>query len=802
VRSIGVALLAFVLVPSYASAAACIWFADAQSIKQVDTDDNTVAVEVPMAAPRRLVMNENDCSVWALRNSNGRLRKFDPAGNEVRNVNVLDLDPLLGQALRIRLDPFDDSLWVTGERRIAHLDAEATAVIAAFEAPEHIRRFRVGMDQNLWVLGKRKLWRFTRQGALMEERLLDAVLEGEAKHFAVDELRRTIWVAGETQIAKLRTDTADAPVIVAQVPEGTAGFALDAVTGRVWFGRPSSITGLNRDGTPFAQIDLAALGLAGLHKLRFDPASRSLWAGFTSQLARFTGAGEPVAVLAATDYDDEAIGVPPFKVRPRLTLERPPEDGIVNRRRPVFELLYGARCNGSDCDVPRNYHSSAELSAKLNGVQVEGDFTFDPDTGKATFRPADPLPQGLSAFTARLTDRFGHKSNAIDATFTVDTIAPAFGPIQPPAGTTVTNPQVTLSGSINEAGSSVMLDNAQALNAQGPNPQFPQPPDLGFSWGLTLQPGANDIQLSAVDPAGNVSSTTHSLNFGGGGGGPPQVAIQSPVAGAAIGDDQVIVSGTWSGPSNTGITVNGVIAAIDGNRFFATVPLAPGTNTVTVVATVTDGTQVTATVEVTSSGPSPTRVTASTLQGFAPLEVRFTLTSDREIQSVDGNFALGYQVCGGEGGCYEPGVFSVSPVTEPLPFTYQEPGSYEAVFNIRHTDGTTVTKTLRIVVQNQEQLDQQLRQVWSELAGALTRSDKAAAMRYLSGPAQAQYGPVFDALLPAMPQILVSFSQLQTVSIDGKVGEYAVNRVIDGVNRVFFIYFHLGTDGVWRLDSM
>jgi PKD repeat protein len=791
VRSFGVALLALVLVPSYASAAACIWFADGESIKQVNTGDNTIAVEVPMAAPRRLAMNESDCSIWALRNSNGRLRKFDPAGTEVRNVNVLALDPLLTEALRIRLDPFDDSLWVTGERRIVHLDAEARAVIAAFDAPADIRRFRVGMDQDLWVLGRRKLWRFSREGGLLEERPLDPVLEGEAKHFAVDELRRTIWVAGETQIARMSSssNSPDAPAVVAQVPEGTTGFALDPVTGRVWFGRPASIEGLNPDGTPFAQVDLAALGLTGLHKLRFDPASRSLWAGFPQQLVRFTDDGVPAATLAAVDYDDEAIGVPPFKVRPRVTLERPPENGIVDRRRPVLELQYGARCNGSACDVPRSYFVSAELAASLNGTPVGAAFELDPATGKATFRPADALPQGPSSFTARLTDRFGHKSNAIDTVFTVDTIAPAFGPIDPPAGTTVPSAQVTLSGTISEPGSAVILNNAQALNPQGPNPQFPQPPDLAFSWGLTLQPGANDLQLSAIDPAGNVSSTTHSLIFGGGGGVAPQVAIQSPAVGAAIADDQVIVTGTWSGPANTGITVNGVVAALDGNQFFATVPLVPGANTVTVLATITDGTQVSATVQVTSAGPSPVRVSASVLQGFAPLEVSFTITSDREIQSVDGSFAPGSP-------------FSVSPLAGPLSFTYGNPGAYEALFNIRHTDGTTVTKTVRIVVQTTEQVDQQLRQAWGGMTAALARGDAAGALQYFNAPARARYAPVFEALLPGMGQIVASFSALQTMQIDESIGEYVINRVIDGVEHAFFVYFVRDVDGVWRLETM
>ncbi len=258
------ALYLVFLVPLPAAAAACIWFADANSIKQVNTDDNSVVAEAPLGDPRRLVMNDTDCGVWALRRTDRRLIKFDPAGIAVRDVNVAQLDPGLTKVLRVRLDPFDDSLWVSGDQRIAHLNADATSLIAAFTAPAEIRRFRIGLDQKLWVLGKRKLWRFNRQGKLIEERLLDAVLQGEARHFVVDELREAIWVAGDQQIAKMSTQSAGAPTIVANIPEGITGFALDAVTGRVWFGRPSFLDALNPDGTPFASVDLAALGLPGL----------------------------------------------------------------------------------------------------------------------------------------------------------------------------------------------------------------------------------------------------------------------------------------------------------------------------------------------------------------------------------------------------------------------------------------------------------------------------------------------------------------------------------------------------------
>jgi hypothetical protein len=61
---------------------------------------------------------------------------------------------------------------------------------------------------------------------------------------------------------------------------------------------------------------------------------------------------------------------------------------------------------------------------------------------------------------------------------------------------------------------------------------------------------------------------------------------------------------------------------------------------------------------------------------------------------------------------------------------------------------------------------------------------------------------VFDALLPQMPEIIASYSSLQQVSISSDIGEYAVNRTINGENWIFLIYFLKDADGVWRLDAM
>ena len=60
----------------------------------------------------------------------------------------------------------------------------------------------------------------------------------------------------------------------------------------------------------------------------------------------------------------------------------------------------------------------------------------------------------------------------------------------------------------------------------------------------------------------------------------------------------------------------------------------------------------------------------------------------------------------------------------------------------------------------------------------------------------------FDALLPQMSQIVSSFSTLETVDLSAESAEYVMRRVQQGTNKLFFIYFSRGSDGVWRIESM
>jgi hypothetical protein len=103
-----------------------------------------------------------------------------------------------------------------------------------------------------------------------------------------------------------------------------------------------------------------------------------------------------------------------------------------------------------------------------------------------------------------------------------------------------------------------------------------------FGAALAAQPG-DTLSIVVTDAAGNASSavtTVVSASI------PVSVTVTAPAAGAPIQGDRVIVRGTVNGPSNTGVTINGIAASVQGTSFLANnVPLATGSNTLTVTAT-------------------------------------------------------------------------------------------------------------------------------------------------------------------------------------------------------------------------
>jgi len=275
----------------------------------------------------------------------------------------------------------------------------------------------------------------------------------------------------------------------------------------------------------------------------------------------------------------------------------------------------------------------------------------------------------------------------------------------------------------------------------------------------------------------------------------PNFAIVSPANNSTIDSDFITVTGTTQAQANSGFTVNGVVAAIDssGNFYANGIQLTTGTNTITATLTTLDGQVTTQSVVVSSTGPGAIKVAATPSAGLAPLSVVFEIAprigvAIQKVEfDIDGN-----------------GSVEQTLIAEPWTTTaiYSGSGIINTVVRVTDTSGVVYTQSIPIVLTNPTALDQMLRAVWNGMKTALTAGDKARAMQYLDASAQQRYGPVFDILLPSMPQIAATFSDPQSVSLSDGIGEYAINRTINGENRIFFIYFGRNGDGVWRLGSM
>jgi hypothetical protein len=303
--------------------------------------------------------------------------------------------------------------------------------------------------------------------------------------------------------------------------------------------------------------------------------------------------------------------------------------------------------------------------------------------------------------------------------------------------------------------------------------------------------GSNTLTTTATAPNGATAtkSVTVTSTY-------PSISITSPANGTNINDNATLVTGIVKVPANAnfGVVVNGVIALVDANnRFYANnVPLQAGSNTITATITTLKGQSNTAGTIVSATGYSPISITADKTQGFGPLTVAFTASSNT------GNNIVSWQA--------KPGAAGALDTTDPtvlFRFTYTQPGIYQA--NITATDsmGQSYTKSIVIQVQDMVQLDAMFKAMWNGMNNALVAGDKATAMTYLSFSAQNRFGTSFDVLMPYMSKIVASYSPLMTSSISQSFGEYAVIRNVNGVNRIFLMYFlRDDVDGVWRIDSM
>ena len=288
------------------------------------------------------------------------------------------------------------------------------------------------------------------------------------------------------------------------------------------------------------------------------------------------------------------------------------------------------------------------------------------------------------------------------------------------------------------------------------------------------------------------------------GNGNLSVTVTSPSANATTADASVDITGTFVGPTNTGITVNGMVASTVNGQFLASaVPLSAGANTLTLTATTLTGATAMTTLNVTQGGtassPLSFTVDGSTgASGFAPKTVTFdlaigTLPNNATVQSVaidpDGSGTYPYT--------------ATTLTALPSSFIYSYPSRHTAAFKVIDNQGHTYVAYRTVLIEDHVAQRYVMCDVYSYLKNRLNAQDTTGASNAYQPLVRDKYRSLFTALGNNMPSASTTLGAIA----DGFMGQgYAEMTLVrdnaDQTRSGYPLRMTLGTDGVWRLSEM
>jgi hypothetical protein len=260
------------------------------------------------------------------------------------------------------------------------------------------------------------------------------------------------------------------------------------------------------------------------------------------------------------------------------------------------------------------------------------------------------------------------------------------------------------------------------------------------------------------------------------------------------------IAGTFTGPTDTGITVNGVVAATDSGKFLASaVPLQSGSNTITVSAATLTGNSASASISLTQGSASPPVVALTVFPpvNYSPLLATFTtsigaLPGGATVNSV----AIDYN---GDG---------TDDITNPAPgtlLTYLAtvPNLYAARLTVVDSNNVTYVAYAHYLVGNLSQQSGMFCDVYGYLKQRLTAQDTAGALTAIDPTAQVEYQTMFTNNASTLPAYVANLGNIVDGYMSGKTATMIVVRQNpDQTLSGFQIEISQGSDGTWRITKM
>lgn len=193
------------------------------------------------------------------------------------------------------------------------------------------------------------------------------------------------------------------------------------------------------------------------------------------------------------------------RVKPVITISSPSSGAfITNDKQPIVGTVTD-EVNGSGV-------KQATIVVKLDGVPISN-VQFSPVTNGVQFTatPDTPYGQGQHTVTVDAEDNDGNAADQKSVTFTVDTVPPTLDVTSPSEGLITNNSTISVIGVTNDATSSPVTvkislngEDQGAVNVSS---------DGGFTKGITLVEGSNQIKITATDAAGKFSSIVRNVTL-------------------------------------------------------------------------------------------------------------------------------------------------------------------------------------------------------------------------------------------------------------------------------------------------
>jgi hypothetical protein len=289
---------------------------------------------------------------------------------------------------------------------------------------------------------------------------------------------------------------------------------------------------------------------------------------------------------------------------------------------------------------------------------------------------------------------------------------------------------------------------------------------------------------------------------------PISVTLAGPTAGATLGVSSVQLYGTYTGPANTGIAVNGVAAIVNGNSFVTPrIPLTAGNNTLTLSYAGLDQAPQTLTRSVTYDAGVNQAVllTAAGPGDFAPVRVRYGLSTKLPpAQTAITRVQVDYN---------DDGVFEFDG-TQPqnLEYAFETSGLFASKARVTFDDGDSMTAPVviedrtRVLIQDMAFTRQTLCGVYYAMKSRLAAGNITSALNTLTPTIRGRFQPLWTTL--ASNNMLTQTANRLGQVVNGQIArsnaefQIAIPTMVTGSLKAYQVRFRKDANGVWRIASM